>query len=115
MSGIILRIIHGVLGGYYYSLSFYAISLVLAVSALAKYLISILTPGIIYDGAYRDAFQLSIFLLIPLFAILAKRKYKFELVMKGSSIVEGFPRWACLFFWLILLIDFVLFGYLIVA
>lgn len=116
IAGFILYVSYRIFGGYYYALSIFSISLVLSVSALAKYLLSVLIPGSLDSDIYRGIFQLSIFLFIPLFAILSKKKYKFKLLSKDDLKVESIPQWVCLIsLGIVLLVDFILFGYLIVA
>ncbi|KIC92916.1 hypothetical protein OI18_20230 [Flavihumibacter solisilvae] len=83
---------------------------------MGKYLVDFFIPGSLVAGIYRGAFQLSIFLFIPLFVVLSMKKFKLEYLEKSESKANPVPKWVCLISLLIvLLVDFVLFGYLIVA
>ncbi len=105
-----------VLRGYFQALSLLSISLVLVIFGTLKYMIVHLIPGVMDNGLLRGFFQLSIFLFIPLFVFLYNKKYKLKLPTNNNSNFDAIPQWVhvCSFS-IVILIDFVLFGYLIVA
>lgn len=104
------------LPAYPYALSIFSISLLLAVVTLVKYLIGISIPVSMENESFRGFFQLSVFLFIPVFALLYKKKFKHKLLTDSNSKFNSIPQWVygC-FFAFVIFVDFVLFGYLIMV
>ena len=101
---------------YLWALSLFSLTITITVSAAAKFLYQNITSDSNYNSFIKEAFQLSIFLYIPIFSILLIIKYKQKFIEENSYAGLKMPNLiAWLFTILLLLAMTFLFTFLLIA
>ena len=100
---------------YLWALSLFSLTITIIVSAAAKFLYQNITSDSNYNAFIKEAFQLSIFLYIPVFSVLLIIKYKKKFIEENSSGLNMSNVIAWLFTILLLLAMTFLFTFLLIA
>lgn len=113
----IIYTVHKCLRGYFYTISFLSLGIVLIIMTFIKYLVlSFYIDDIENNQTLKGFFQLSVFLFIPVFAILVLLKYKNKPLMYDQLKVKSVPAilsWLSFLGYVCVMIF--LFGYLLIA
>src|SRR5689334_9336895 len=81
--------------GYFYTLSFFSLCVVLISMSLIKFIALLVRPSIFLNETVKSFFQLSIFLFIPLFIYFIIRKYKYNELLRDDLRVKNIPLILC--------------------
>ena len=100
---------------YLWALSLFSLTITIIVSAAAKFLYQNITSDSNHNAFIKEAFQLSIFLYIPVFSVLLIIKYKKKFIEENSSGLNMSNAIASLFTILLLLAMTFLFTFLLIA